>query len=82
MTNAKKLAESLEALHELQARDTVAIRSAELSRTHRERLIRNGFLQEVIKGWYITSHPDETPGESTAWYAAFCGCNSRLASRH
>lgn len=68
---AEKLAESLEALHELQARGAVAIRSAELSRTHRERLIRNGFLQEVIKGWYVPTRPDETAGESTAWYAAF-----------
>jgi fido (protein-threonine AMPylation protein) len=68
---AEKLAESLEALHELQARGAVAIRSAELSRTHRERLIRNGFLQEVIKGWYVPTRPDETVGESTAWYAAF-----------
>lgn len=68
---SEKLAESLEALHELQARGTVAIRSADLSRTHRERLIRNGFLQEVIKGWYVPTRPDETAGESTAWYAAF-----------
>ena len=68
---SEKLAESLEALRELQARGTVAIRSADLSRTHRERLIRNGFLQEVIKGWYVPTRPDETAGESTAWYAAF-----------
>ncbi len=68
---SEKLTESLEALHELQARGTVAIRSADLSRTHRERLIRNGFLQEVIKGWYVPARPDETAGESAAWYAAF-----------
>lgn len=68
---SEKLAESLEALHELQAQGTVAIRSADLSRTHRERLLRNGFLQEVIKGWYVPTRPDETAGESTAWYAAF-----------
>jgi len=29
------------------------------------------FLQEVMKGWYIPAHPDETVGESTAWYASF-----------
>jgi len=68
---SEKLAKSLEALHELQAQDTVAIRSADLSRTHRERLLRNGFLQEVIKGWYVPTRLDETAGESTAWYAAF-----------
>jgi len=68
---SEKLAESLEALHALQTRGVVAIRSGDLSRTHRERLIKNGFLQEVIKGWYIPARQDETAGESTAWYAAF-----------
>jgi hypothetical protein len=24
-----------------------------------------------MKGWYIPSRPDETPGDSTAWYASF-----------
>ena len=70
-TPSEKLAESLEILHKLQESGNIAIRSANLSRTHRERLLKNGFLEEVLKGWYITSHPDETGGESTAWYAAF-----------
>jgi hypothetical protein len=39
--------------------------------THRERLLKHGFLQEVIKGWYIPSRPDEVKGDSTAWYASF-----------
>jgi len=70
-TPSEKLATSLEVLQALQADGRVAIRSADLSRTHRERLIQNGFLQEVIKGWYVPSRPDEAAGESTAWYAAF-----------
>lgn len=68
---SEKLAESLEALKELQDRDIVAVRSADLSRTHRERLSKNGFLQEVMKGWYIPSDPEEQRGESTRWYASF-----------
>jgi len=68
---SEKLAESLEALHTLQAGGLVAIRSRDLSRTHRERLVENGFLEEVIKGWYIPARPDESAGESTAWYASF-----------
>ena len=28
----------------------------DLSRTHRERLLRNGFLREVMKGWLISTH--------------------------
>ena len=68
---SEKLADALEALHELQKVDAVAIRSADLSRPHRERLVQNGFLEEVIKGWYVPTRPDETRGESTAWYASF-----------
>jgi hypothetical protein len=36
-----------------------------MTRTHRERLLTNGFLQEVIKGWDIPSRPDEVKGEGT-----------------
>ena len=69
---SEKLAESLEVLHGLQnAGGGAAIRARDLTRTHRERLVANGFLREVIKGWYIPTRPDEAPGESTAWYAAF-----------
>ena len=68
---SEKLAASREALHRLQKQGITAIRSADLTRTHRERLCKNGFLQEVIKGWYIPTRPDEPSGESTAWYASF-----------
>ena len=43
----------------------------ELSRIHRERLLRNGFLQEVMKGWLISSSPSARDGDSTPWYASF-----------
>jgi len=69
---SEKLAESLQILHGLQnANGAAAIRAKDMTRTHRERLVANGFLQEVIKGWYIPSRPDEVKGESTAWYASF-----------
>jgi len=67
----EKLAESLKALRELQEKGGVAVRSRDLSRTDRERLQRHGFLKKVMKGWYIPSHPGETSGDSTAWYASF-----------
>ncbi len=83
MPNPKeKLADSLETLQELQGQGIVAIRSGDLSRTHRERLVRNGFLKEVIKGWYMPSRPDEAPGDSTTWYASFWGfCAAYLSAR-
>lgn len=81
-TPPQKLALSLELLHALQERGKVAIRSGDLTRTHRERLLRNGFLKEVIKGWYIPSRPDEPAGESTAWYTAFWAfCADYLSDR-
>ena len=68
----EKLARSLEVLRKLQTSEgAAAIRARDLSRTHRERLLANGFLQEVVKGWYIPSRPDEVKAESTAWYASF-----------
>lgn len=78
-TPQEKLAESLEALKELQDAGVVAIQSKHLSRTHRERLTKQGFLEEVIRGWYISSRPDEASGESTAWYASYWEfCSSYL----
>jgi hypothetical protein len=67
----EKLAESLKALKALQERGVVAVRSRDLTRTHQERLVKNGFLQEVMKGWYIPARPDDAQGDSTAWYASF-----------
>jgi hypothetical protein len=81
-TPQEKLAQSLEALHELQRRAVVAIRSNDLSRTDRERLLESGFLKEVMKGWYIPSRPDEPAGDSTAWYSSFWDfCAAYLSDR-
>ena len=57
--------------------------SSEFSRNDRERLTKQGFLSEVIKGWLISSAPETTKGDSTSWYASFwqfCAlyCNSRF----
>ncbi len=75
-TPSDKLATSLIALKQLQDEGLVAIPSSQLSRTHRERLLNSGFLVEVMKGWYIPARPDETQGESTAWYASFWAFSS------
>lgn len=81
-TPSEKLAQSLEVLKDLQDRGVVAIRAADLTRVHRERLVKNRFLQEVMKGWYIPSRSDEATGESTAWYASFWGfCAAYLEER-
>jgi hypothetical protein len=82
-TPQEKLAQSLEVLRALQDRGFVAIRATDLKRIDRERLLKNGFLQEVMKGWYIASRPhDGAGGESTAWYASFWAfCAAYLRAR-
>lgn len=81
-TAAEKLASSLEVLEQLQAEGRIAIKSSDLSRTHRERLVKAGFLSEVMKGWLIPSRPDDRPGESTAWYASYWDfCSQYLTAR-
>ncbi len=71
-TPSEKLALSLEELKKFQNDKGISvIKSSDMSRTHKERLIKNGFLKEVIKGWYISSRPDELPGDTTSWYMSF-----------
>jgi hypothetical protein len=82
-TPAENLARSLEVLKQLQEAGKVAIRSADLSRTNRERLLQNGFLQEVTKGWYIAKPASEQSGDSTSWYASFWAfCAGYLEERY
>ncbi len=70
-TPNEKLAASLTALRDLQKGGRRVFESQELSRTDRERLLRNGFVQEVMKGWLISSNPGAREGDSTPWYASF-----------
>jgi hypothetical protein len=78
----EKLAEALEVLRKLQDRRVVAIRPGDLKRGHRERLLKSGFLQEVMKGWYIAVRPDDAAGESAVWYASFWAfCAAYLRER-
>ena len=81
-TPQDKLAKSLAVLKKLQDEGIVAIHTKSMTRTHRERLIKNGFIQEVMKGWYVPARPEEPAGESTAWYASFWDfCGDYLKSR-
>ena len=82
----EQLAESLATLRVLQEGGRRIFRSNELSRVHRERLVRNGFMQEVIKGWLISAGPSAWTGDSTPWSASFgefCAiyCNERFGDQ-
>ncbi len=80
-TPAERLADSLEELKKLQENGNIAIQTDDLSRTHRERLVENGFLKEVARGWYIISQPDEKPGDSTSWFSNFWHFCSRFLDK-
>lgn len=55
----------------MQADGRRVFQSNALTRVHRERLLRQGYLQNVLKGWLISSSPGAAPGESTPWFASF-----------
>lgn len=83
-TPHEKLADSLETLKALQTGRRV-FASSELARLDRERLIKNGFLREIIKGWLMSTGPGAADGDTTPWYASFwefCAayCNERFGS--
>lgn len=79
---SEKLAQSLEILKEIQSNGSKTVKAKNLTRTHRERLLKHGFIKEVMKGWYITSRPDEVPGDSTSWYTSFWNfCSNYLNDR-
>jgi len=56
----------------IEARDEIhVVHTSELSRKDRELLLGVGWLQEIIKGWYLLVRPDIRPGDSSGWYATF-----------
>lgn len=66
-----KLAESLEILQELQEKYGKALKTDQISRTHRDRLVKNNFLKKVTKEWFIINNPENKAGDTTAWYTSF-----------
>ena len=85
-TPRANLAASLTILRGLQRDGRRVFSTRELSRVHKERLLKNGFLQEAAKGWLISTAPDVREGDSTPWYSSFwefCAryCNGRFRGR-
>jgi hypothetical protein len=64
-----KLADALERAAKVARRNF--LRASDLSRGDRNYLLPRGYLQEIIKGWYLLTRPVEREGESTAWFASF-----------
>ncbi|MDX2360720.1 MAG: Fic family protein [Crocinitomicaceae bacterium] len=82
-TPGEKLAQSLVVLKKLQDSGMVAIKSASITRLHRERLLEARFIKEVMKGWYLATPTEEQQGGSTSWYASYWSfCAEYLADRY
>lgn len=68
----ERLADSLKVLKKYQdTHENLVINGQqELGTIHTKRLVQNGYLQPVIKGWYIPSFPG-SEGDTTVWYASY-----------
>jgi Fic family protein len=85
-TANEKLAAALDELRRLQADGSRVFASEQLTRTSRERLVKHGFLQQVMKGWLMSASPTALPGgDTTPWFASlweFCRryCEARFGA--
>jgi len=79
----EKVADSLSRLRALSGNGRRRVfKSSEFTRTDRERLLKNGFLREIINGWVMVARPGEANGDTTSWYASFWEfCRSYLGDR-
>ena len=68
----EKLADSLSVLKAYQdTHENIIIQGMKtLGETHTKRLIQNGYLEQVIKGWYMPTMPG-MEGDTTVWYASY-----------
>lgn len=47
------------------------LRSSALSRTDQERLVKHGYLRQIMPGWLMVVDPNSRTGDSTPYYANF-----------
>ena len=81
-TPRERLAEALKFIKELQDDGVVGIHTDEIqNRKYRELLLKNGFIREVTKGWYIPSDPSEKEGETTSWFGSYWAFVSRFLNQ-
>lgn len=80
------LAKALQALKSLQDTGAASVLhgSSILGASNTRQLVQNGFLEQVLKGWYIPSSPAHA-GTTVTWYASYWAfvaayCNSRFGN--
>ncbi len=67
----ERLAASLEVLRKAQDGGQRVFQTSEFTRVHRERLIKAGYLMEIMRGWVVSSSPTVQAGDTTPFFAAF-----------
>ena len=82
----EKLADSLGRLKEYQDKNKNFILKGQkvIGETHTKRLLQNGYLEQIIRGWYMPSMPG-LEGDTTTWYASYWNfvaayCSDRFGS--
>ena len=65
-----KLAAALSFVKDLQDHGRKVFRGSELDK-HRGILLKNGYIKELLKGWYIVSSPIDHAGDTTLWNATW-----------
>lgn len=66
MRNA--IAEALSRIQKItEENKSQVIHTSQISRSDREILIHHHWLEEIMRGWYLSVRPDMTLGESTTW---------------
>lgn len=68
----ERLAESLRVLKKYQEKNDYSVIHGKdkLGTTHTNRLLGSGYLQPIIKGWYMSSLPGNE-GDTTVWYTSY-----------
>jgi hypothetical protein len=71
-TSNSLFAEALKVLKSIQDNAVVGIHTTDIPKDiYRKILLKEGFLREVTKGWYIACNPAEKYGETSSWYSSY-----------
>ncbi len=71
-TLGSRIARALERAKEVsRSKRADILHSDDISQADRKLLVANGWLKEIMRGWYLLLRPDVADGDSTAWYAHF-----------
>ncbi|MDP3928323.1 MAG: Fic family protein [Bacteroidota bacterium] len=72
VTPNMRFSEALKVLKSIQDRSIIGIHTSDIPKAiYRKILVKEGFIREVTKGWYIATNPAEKFGETTSWYSSY-----------